>query len=55
MPSNIPDDLQQSNHWDDNESSCSQCGQTVTEINRGEQLQCDDKDCNHIMDNNKGK
>jgi len=52
---NIPENLQQSNHWDDNESYCPECGQTMTEIGQGEQLQCDDREnCGEIIDNNRG-
>ena len=41
------------NPADDIESYCPQCSDTVTEIGRGDQLQCDNVDCSHVFDNNK--
>lgn len=42
------------NPADDEESYCTQCESTVTEINRATQLQCNDINCSHVFDNNRG-
>ena len=47
---NVPDDMQHSNYWDEDDILCPACWESMTKSDNGQEAECDSVECGMIIE-----